>query len=1312
MVTRRASIEHRYWLARVRAGPNLRISGAGFVIDQRHVLTCAHVAADAGATGPGDVVFVDFPLLRAGGWAEILREGWATETGTTGDTALLRLIEIPEGLASVQLRSLRSLDGHAFTSYGFPAGHDDSVPTEGRLGKAVGREWVKMEAATALVVQPGFSGAAVWSEEVGSVVAMVVTRDVASAGRIAFAIPVRVLADRCPTVAAALASPLDLDPDAATHWGPRSRGVAGDADAAGWLFTGRRRALIELVHWLTLRHPPSMRVVTGTPGSGKSALLSRVVTTADRGYRRRIPALIEHDMTVAPVGAFDVTFHASGRSVADLVTHVSTVTDVEAHAPGALLAAFDDAERWPVIAVDALDESIEPKAMARLLVDMAQRGARVLVATRDNLLGELDDPNPLRVDQSPYLETADVEDYVSALLAADGGSPGVDNTEVRDLVLAADGNFLVAQLVARALALGGDKTRPFPRQVHHAFERYLDALPDAQVARDLLLPLAYSFGDGLPADELWLMAVAALRRPYLRAELDDLLGSSAGPFLVTRVEADGGPRHRLFHLALTETLTTRRDRRTGQRAIWRAWTDGLPKDHLGRPRWSEAAPYLREHAPDHAAEAGLLAEVVQDATYLMVGDIERLLVRLGQHPSDDLAEHRAVLRLAARRLQGLEAPSRPVLLALAARHLGLSSIAEEIVTCAGPGLAPLWAHSLGYPNQPLAGHPGWVTSVALGRVAGRDVVLSCGGNSVRVWDATSGRPLGEPVVGRRGVMRSISFGKVNGREVVAAGGDDCSVGIWDASTGLALGNPLTGHSDIVRSVMLGQLDGRDVIVSGSADRTARIWDPLSGHSAGETLIGHAGAVNSVALGESGSRGYIVTSDDYKVRIWDASTGSTLHEAHTGHTGRVLAMALGRTAGRYVLVSGGSDGTVRLCETSTGMPIEGPLTGHTGWVTSVALGHVDGRDVVASAGTDGTVRLWDAANHSPLCEPFTGHANAVMSVALGSVGGRDVIVSGGDDRTIRVWDAATEGLFQAQLRGHDGAIRSVAFGRVRGLDVVVSGSDDHTVRIWNAMDGVPICEPLRGHQGPVISVALANVHGRDVVVSGGADSTVRLWDAATGRLSSELASPTPSALMSVALGRVGHSTVVAIGGHDRTVRLWDVDAGRLREPLRGHDRWVRAVVLGRLGDRDVLACGDGGGTVRLWDAATSQPMGLALTGHTGMVRSLALGKVASEDVVVSGGDDGLVRVWAVSECRLMGEALAGEGRVASVAIGQIQGRNVVVSGGDDGIVRLWAIGRDGLKQVESVALLQGVTALGCDKNGRLYVASGRSLSAFG
>ncbi len=73
------------------------------------------------------------------------------------------------------------------------------------------------------------------------------------------------------------------------HFGPRGRGILPSSVRSGSYFTGRVRVLTGLAGWLggTGGTDSRARVVTGRPGSGKSAVLGRLVWLADPGRREQ-----------------------------------------------------------------------------------------------------------------------------------------------------------------------------------------------------------------------------------------------------------------------------------------------------------------------------------------------------------------------------------------------------------------------------------------------------------------------------------------------------------------------------------------------------------------------------------------------------------------------------------------------------------------------------------------------------------------------------------------------------------------------------------------------------------------------------------------------------------------------------------------------------------------------------------------------------------------------------------------------------------------------------------------------------------------
>jgi WD40 repeat protein len=99
-------------------------------------------------------------------------------------------------------------------------------------------------------------------------------------------------------------------------------------------------------------------------------------------------------------------------------------------------------------------------------------------------------------------------------------------------------------------------------------------------------------------------------------------------------------------------------------------------------------------------------------------------------------------------------------------------------------------------------------------------------------------------------VKSVAFSP-DGSQIVS-GSSDNTVRLWDAQTGKEIAE-LDGHTGPVWSVAFSP-DGSQ-IVSGSSDDTVRLWDAHTSKEIAE-LEGHTGTVNSVAFSLDGATVYV------------------------------------------------------------------------------------------------------------------------------------------------------------------------------------------------------------------------------------------------------------------------------------------------------------------------------------------------------------------------------------------------------------------------------------------------------------------------
>lgn len=1111
--------------------------------------------------------------------------------------------------------------------------------------------------------------------------------------------------------------------DVTSHWDPKSRGVDAAAQP-GRYFTGRSAVLDGLLTWI--RDPGADlrgRVVTGRPGSGKSAVLGRVLTVCDADPST--PALVSAACVVR------------GKTTADLVTELADALGVTARTPGELRTALAARPSPPVVLCDAVDEGVDVRAICRDLLRPLWPVARLVVGCREHVLAYLPaEREDIDLDDPGYFSRSDLVEYVTEVLTATDDEASASPYH-RDAVAArevathvadrAGHSFLVARVIARTLCRM--RQRPAPDQLDSLSRRWtgLGAAFDQDLARygvdsalvrDVLVPLAWAEGAGLPWENLWAPLASRLAGGvhYTDDDVARVMGL-AGAYIVESTDGDRSV-YRLYHEEFRRHLRGAADPTDVHREITTELRAHVPTDATGqRTDWFAGHPYLRTHLATHAAAAGLLDDLMEDPAYLLAATPDRLLAALRGVSRPSAVRAADVYRAVQHLLRDTLAPQAAAQLELAALQRGAAALADRTAalplrrTWTFPWCQ--WARESG--SLILGKLDDAITDLALGRLDERAVAVTCTliTGSLQLWDL-AGATLVRNVRPEE-KARSVAFADVDGRTVLVTGSPHGVIRLRDPETMTALGRPLRGHEGDVTALAATSVCGDPVLVSAGADGSVRLWDLRSGRALGEPLLRHDSWVDALAIGESNGRPFVVCGGlRGLLRFFDLASREPwpkvdlvgdrpLLPGLRDEPDRITAVAVGVIDGQQVGVTGGTHGILRRWALDPAGPVGYVLHRFDSPLNAVAVGELAGAPVVVCGDDEGRVHRCDGRSGQPAAAALIGHNSRIFAVSVTRLDGPPVVVSAAYDGTVRIWDlrppaeVPTDEVappLRSSVSASRGHVYSVDAMDVDGHPLAFVAEHRSPVRVLDLRTGEQVGEvPVEADIWT--SVIVGEAGGIPVAVSRGAN--VWVWDLDSGEYFGAVVGHT-SMVNDVAIGDVDGTPVIVTGSADGVVRVWALDRGEqiAQSPTTvptgsGRRPQVYAVRLTTIDDRAAVVVGDDDGGLTVWDVGTGASFRLAAERDHG--QALAVGAVGGRPIAAVGGLKS-VRLWDLSTRRPWGEPLPGHDWVKSVAIGEIGGRPVVVAGGNEGSVRVGDLSGTEPRVVETAVLHVGaeVTAL--------------------
>ncbi|MFF2367803.1 hypothetical protein ACFVU0_34525 [Streptomyces sp. NPDC058122] len=1045
--------------------------------------------------------------------------------------------------------------------------------------------------------------------------------------------------------------------------------ATGGPDTEHWWFSGRRTALAAIAGWLAVpagevgarestptgpreasEGPPPSRgaalAVTARPGSGKTAVLGLFATLAHPQWRHHVPlALDPGGALMAAAGQIDAAIYAQGLTDHQVMAGLAAAAACEADTAGTLLDALGQRQRPLTVLIDALDEAASPGSLCDTVLHPLLKNAkgriRLLLGTRPHLLSRLNLNNAatLDLDGRRYTDPEAVLTYTMRILKQGAPEspylscpPPLQQAVAGAIAEAAGHSFLVARITAGSHAAAPELPDPddpawrvgLPRQAGQAMARDLaDRLgSDAPRAADLLRPLAYAQGQGMPLGDLWApIASAVSGRQYTAADIH-WLREEASFYLVEAME-EGRAAYRLHHQALAEHLRAGYDARTVHAAIARTLRERVSYGSQGERQWQHAHPYTLQYLAVHAAEGGELDAALTEPEYLAHAAPEVLLPYLDRATCEPARLAAAAYRSSIGVHRDLSPAERRPLLALDALRYGGSG--QELAAALQDGMEsgvwqPVWATGSGLPaalRNTLSKHDGEVRQLAFCRVNEREVLVSTSADgTARVWEPTTGQQLGVHVT-----------------------------------------YPHTGLSG---------MPGEDPEYDFGYDA----YDGYDAYEGYEEDPEDAEARTAPTCVVSGDSLLLAVAEDGTIELWDLTTDGYVsrHE----HGAQVTAMAATVRHGRQVLVIGDKDGNLSVRATDDGQLVGQVQVSPRSAVHSLSCVTAGERPIAVTLCRDGTYRAWDLDDCKALGPPYDPDAVLIGpgSPVCTVTDGHPVVITGGDFGDLEAWNLVCGEPTGTVFDGPSGAFDTGAFTTLAGRPILVTGGADMLLRVWDLATGSLLRAVPTGHEKWITAVACTVIDGRPVAVSGDLGGSIRITELSAAAPVGAPAPGHPSPVMTLSCTRAGDRPLAITAGSDGTVLTWDLSAAQpTGQPLSGHRNAVSTINCTTLEGRSLAVTGDLDGTALVWDLATRSQLGPPMTGHSPRLTLGTCTILARQQVTHTLASDGTIRIRNLQTEQLDVRPPTAAGLLnGAAAYTTLDRRRVVVTGGWELTVR--------------------------------------------
>lgn len=1029
--------------------PHGTVVGAGFLIEEATVITCAHVVtaalgiADATPTQPPEaLVSLDFPLVVSDRTLTAHIISWqAVQANGGGDIAVLRLEDSPpEGAITARLVIADDLWDHSFRAFGFPRYHDQGVWASGKLRAREATGWVQIEDVkiTGKRIQQGFSGTAVWDEQLNGIVGMVVAAD-EDTSKVAYLIPSYKLIQAWPVLAQQAIPPCPY------------RGLFAFREQDAPYFWGREIFSLELTDAV---HRKPLVAIVGASGSGKSSVI----------YAGLIPRLRQKEnWLIASFRPGNRPFRSLAGALVSLLEPNMSQTDqlLEINKLSSQLLQGN-------LSLQDVIESLrerDPNTRLLLITDQFEelytqcRELEVRQRFLDELLGTVQALS----QQSKFnfhLLLSLRADFVGQALSY---RPFADALQYADIKLGPMNRYELLDAIRKpAQKLNVNIEDGLPERILDAISQGPGKLPLLEFTLTLLWEkqqernLSHVVYNEIGGVEQALAAYAEEVYSNFEKEEQKLLqqifiqlvhpgeGTEDSRRRASRTELGESLWCLVPRLSDTRLVVSARNSLTGEETVevvhealireWQRLLGWIERDRELRSWQERLRIALRQWEMNGQDEGALLrgALLIEARRWVVerpeaISLTEKIFIETSQQRYEEEVQLRKSYE-AKERKSRTDFALRLIFQSESLRNQrpDLQDVSMLLAVEAIQRLLPLDRHETLRYGLPLLSHfisplihKGPINAIIFSP-DGKYLATASTDGTAAVWEVKSGYQI--DCMKHKANVNTIGFSPDG--KYLATASEDGTAGIWLINFDQSI---ILTHGGLVNAVAFSP-DGK-YLATASTNRTAVVWDAISGDQI--SRWSHKDYVKAVVFSPSDSRYLATASWDHTVKLGQLGQGH--QHIKLSHQGRVNVVMFSPN-GHY-LATADTDGNAIIWDV-TGCNQLACLT-HHGPVNSVAFSF-DGQ-YLATASADGTAMIWDSVKGEQITR--LTHGRGINAVIFSPDG--HYVVTASHDFTAEVWET-TSGHLLTHLR-HDGPVSTVAFSP-DGRYLATAGWDN-VAKIW-------------------------------------------------------------------------------------------------------------------------------------------------------------------------------------------------------------------------------------------------------------------------